>query len=212
MMEHPRFFFTINVLDQINIGSLAKMKLYLKKNNIITPVFAGGAQEFVDCEDYMLAISKHVKPSGKIKHMFIEFENTKIPVTDKSEIRVLSQMAAAYHNACLAHNLQYERDLYGLLYSKQEIQQTLETPEITEKLEQSEKREENRGNRHTEKPKSYKPNVQKRKKDRDSPSTKDWAEELHGARLVYDENYQLNEALVPWLMDARAWEDKYGLY
>ena len=188
------------------------MKLYLKKNNIITPVFAGGVQEFVDCEDYMLAISKHVKPSGKIKHMFIEFENTKIPVTDKSEIRVLSQMAAAYHNACLAHNLQYERDLYGLPYTKPEIQETLKTQEISEKFAQSETREENRRKRHMEKPKSYKSTVYKRKKDRGSPSLEEWDEELHGERLVYDENYQLNENLVPWLMDARAWEDKYGLY
>jgi hypothetical protein len=144
--------------------------------------------------------------------MFIEFENTKIPVTDKSEIRVLSQMAAAYHNACLAHNLQYERDLYGLPYSKHEIQETSETPEITEKVKQSEKREEMRGNRDIEKPKSYKPNVQRRKRDRGSPPIKDWDEELQGERLVYDQDFQLNEDLVPWLMDSRAWEEKYGLY
>jgi hypothetical protein len=34
-----------------------------------------------------------------------------------TEIRVLVQMAAGYHNACLAQNLAGEKDLYGMSYT-----------------------------------------------------------------------------------------------
>jgi hypothetical protein len=65
----------------------------------------------------MLAMTKYVKPGGNVHNMYVDFENTQIPLMHISEIRVLSQMAAAYHNACLAQNLSGEKDLYGMPYN-----------------------------------------------------------------------------------------------
>jgi hypothetical protein len=92
------------------------MRLFIRKGRSSQPVYVGSSQQFVDSEDYMFAMTKYVKPCGSVHNMYIDFENTNIPVTNVSEIRVLSQMAAAYHNACLAQNLQGERDLYGMPY------------------------------------------------------------------------------------------------
>jgi hypothetical protein len=48
------------------------------------------------------------------------------------------------------------------------------------------------------------------KTDTDHESS--WDEEIHGDRLVFDANYEMNENLVPWLMRPNEWEDKYGCY
>jgi hypothetical protein len=93
------------------------MRLFTRKGRSSQPLYVCSSQQFVDSEDFMLAMTKHVKPCGSVHNMYIDFENTNIPVTNVSEIRVLSQMAAAYHNACLAQNLAGERDLYGMPYN-----------------------------------------------------------------------------------------------
>lgn len=90
------------------------MRLFIRKGRSSHPVYVCSSQQFVDSEDYMFAMTKYVKPCGSVHNMYIDFENTNIPVTNVSEIRVLSQMAAAYHNASLAQNLAGERDLYGM--------------------------------------------------------------------------------------------------
>ncbi len=38
----------------------------------------------------MLAMRKHVKSDGNVHNMYVDFENTQIPVTHISEIRVLA--------------------------------------------------------------------------------------------------------------------------
>lgn len=46
----------------------------------------------------------------------------------------------------------------------------------------------------------------------ETPSANTWDEEMHGEQIVYDVNYEINEHLVPWLMDPVSWEEKYGFY
>ena len=40
----------------------------------------------------------------------------------------------------------------------------------------------------------------------------EWDEELHGERVVFDSTFEINEDLVPWLMNPENWEEKYGMY
>jgi len=82
------------------------------------PVFVPEVQSFVDTEDVLKAMSQHIKPDGLIHNMFIEFENTNIPVYSQDECRIVAHMAAAYHNACLAKTLSSEKDLYGKSYTQ----------------------------------------------------------------------------------------------
>ena len=89
------------------------MRVYTKCGSLTQPLLVGRAQEFVDTEDFILVMKKFVKPCGNVDNMFIDFENTQIPVSNVSEIRVIAQMAAAYQNACLAQNLSNQRDLYA---------------------------------------------------------------------------------------------------
>ena len=201
------------------------MRLFIRKGRSSQPVYVGSSQQFVDSEDYMFAMTKYVKPCGSVHNMYIDFENTNIPVTNVSEIRVLSQMAAAYHNACLAQNLQGERDLYGMPYD------TGKWPEIvSDKNEIEGNKPIEKVSKATSKPTLTKNNVTKAKiikstsnlssrafgsfsaKQGKKSKEKEWDEELQGDRIVFDSTFEMNEHLVPWLMDPDSWEEKYGMY
>ena len=93
------------------------MLLFTRNGNFVVPVFVPPIQSFVDTEDVLQAMSKHIKPCGLIDNIFIEFENTNIPVCSQDECRIVAHMAAAYHNACLAKTLSSEKDLYGNAYT-----------------------------------------------------------------------------------------------
>jgi len=169
------------------------------------PLVVGGAQEFVDTEDFILVMKKFVKPCGNVHNMFIDFENTQIPVSNISEVRVIAQMAAAYQNACLAQNLSTQKDLYGNNYVSNACNDSGNTDtnianDINEAQYTTVKHKKNFIK------KSKKSEAQK------ALSNNEWDEEMHGEQIVYDVNYELNENLVPWLMDPTAWEEKYGYY
>jgi len=181
-------------------------------------VFVCPAQQFVDSEDFMIAMRKHVRSGGNVHNMYVEFENTQIPVTHISEIRVLSQMAAAYHNSCLAQNLSGEKDLYGKPYD------TTKWPEIKTEEEDNTWSEAvsfvtDRKKIHnftTSKDKSKKSRESRESGERRDKSQKseqmEWDEDMHGERVVFDSTFEVNEHLVPWLMDPDNWEEKYGMY
>ena len=42
--------------------------------------------------------------------------------------------------------------------------------------------------------------------------TQHWDDELHGEQVVFDPTFEINEDLVPWVMNPEKWEEKYGLY
>jgi hypothetical protein len=160
------------------------------------PVFVPEVQSFVDTEDVLKAMSQHIKPDGLIHNMFIEFENTNIPVYSQDECRIVAHMAAAYYNACLAKTLSSEKDLYGKSYTQSN---NLDSEDKLFWINQNE----------TEKIKTHK-SGNKNKKENNSDT--EWDEELHGERLVYDATFEMNENLVPWLMRPGDWEEKYGMY
>jgi hypothetical protein len=185
------------------------MLLYTYNGRQTQPLVVGGAQEFVDTEDFILAMKKFAKHSGNVDNMFIDFENTHIPVAHASEFRVIAQMAAAYQNACLAQNLSSQKDLYHNTYESRECIDDIDScrnDSIDNKQEYSTVKVK----------KSFIKNKKSKYPAHESSKTKKsdatWDEEMHGEQVVYDVNYEMNEDLVPWLMNPGAWEEKYGLY
>ena len=172
------------------------MLVFIRIGNSVMPVFVPEVQSFVDTEDVLKAMSQHIKPDGLIHNMFIEFENTNIPVYSQDECRIVAHMAAAYYNACLAKTLSSEKDLYGKSYTPSN---NLDSEDKLFWINQNE----------TEKIKTHK-SGNKNKKENNSDT--EWDEELHGERLVYDATFEMNENLVPWLMRPGDWEEKYGMY
>jgi hypothetical protein len=190
------------------------MRLFIRKGRSSYPVFVCPAQQFVDSEDFMLATSKHVKAGGNVHHMYVDFENTQIPVTHVLEIRVLSQMAAAYHNACLAQNLTAEKDLYVMLYDVAnwpKIETEAETAEcsdivadkgddtVTDSSDNVKVKQKDRTNqslRAVRATASGRCSTKQSKKSTETP----WDEEVHGERVVFDLSFEINEHLVPWLL------------
>ena len=179
------------------------MQLFVRKGSSVVPVFSSATQVFVDTEDFILAMLKYAKPCGNVDNMYVEFENTKVPVSHVSEIRVLAHMAAAYHNACLAQNLAAEKDLYGMPYTAEAW------PDIS--------RRDDRCDETTSLQSSVTETAENFQFSDSGTKSKDtakdhWDEELEGERIVFDSTFEVNEHLVPWLMDPDSWEEKYGMY
>jgi len=180
------------------------MRLFAGNENSLLPVSVPLIQSFVETEDVLKAMRKYIKPDGFIENMFIEFENTKIPICSQHECRIVAHMAAAYHNSCLAKTLSSEKDLYGNAYTPQN---TLDSEDQLFWMKQDAKiSSEEITNKKTNKRQFQKPHKKSHQAD-DS-----WDEDVHGERVVYDTTYEMNENLVPWLMRPGEWEDKYGLY
>ena len=190
------------------------MRLLVKKGKLQRPLFVGKAQQYVDTEDFICAMMQHAKPGGAINNVFIDFENTQILVSNVAEVRVVAQMAAAYYNATLAQNLSCQKDLYGMPYTNTPTDATKSTPvagavECANKAVKSvtgPPRTAGRSGRNYHK---HAPKQQQKPVQQQEPG---WDEEMHGDRLVYDDTYEINEHLVPWLMNPDKWEERYGLY
>jgi len=185
------------------------MRLYVRRGKLNQRLLVGGDQQFVDTEDFILVMKNFVKPCGNVDNMFIDFENTQIPVSNVSEIRVIAQMAAAYQNACLAQNLCDQRDLSGNNYgfdASNDSGKTNTNENIVNDV--------NKALYTTVQPKKkFIKNKNTMSCEGKKTSDKNtWDEEMHGEQIVYDVHYEINEHLVPWLMDPTAWEEKYGLY
>jgi hypothetical protein len=168
------------------------MRLFVRKGSSVVPVFVCATQTFVETEDFIQAMLKYAKPFGAIDNIYVDFENTKVPVSDVSEIRVLAQMTAAYYNASLAQNLAADKDLYGMSYTPEAWPHTnTEECDIPMPLPSSV----------TERAKNVKCSV---------PNS--WDDELHSDQVVFDPTFEINEDLVPWVVQPDKWEDKYGFY
>jgi len=185
------------------------MRLYVRCGNRKQHLLVGSAQQFVDTEDFILVMKKFVKPCGNVDNMFIDFENTQIPISNVSEIRVIAQMAAAYQNACLAQNLSGQRDLYGNNYGADALNDSEKT-KTNENIVNDVHKDLYTTVKH--KKRFIKNSTIKYSEGRKPSDENTWDEEMHGEQVVYDVNYEMNENLVPWLMDPTSWEEKYGLY
>lgn len=172
------------------------MRLLLRKGRSVAPICVQKIQEYVDTEDFIVALMKHAKPSGAIENVFIDFENTQILVSNVEEVRIVAHMAAAYHNANLAASLSTSKDLYGEAYTRETAAEAV--------VEQPPWRRVSR--------KMAQPRKSAEKKSVAQHVPEEWDAEMYGDRLVYDPTYEINAELVPWLTNPEKWEDKYGLY
>jgi len=157
------------------------MRVFVKDDALWKPLFASESY-FVDTETFMREMHRYVLPDGNVNHMYVDFENAKVPVSNVEEIRVVARLASAYQNSALETALKGEKDLYGKSYTANEWVKPKPA---------------NVGKSKTPKPKKK--------------NTGEWDEEMLGEQTVYDASFEMNEDLVPWKTD-KDWEEKYGLY
>lgn len=172
------------------------MRVLLRKGRSLAPICVQKTQEYVDTEDFILAIMRHAKPSGAIENVFIDFENTQILVSNVEEVRIVAHMAAAYHNANLAASLSTNKDLFGKAYTPDTAAQAVAEQQSWQHVSR----------------KIAKPRKGAEHKSVGQHVCGDWDPEMNGDRLIYDPTYEINADLVPWLTNPEKWEDKYGLY
>ena len=204
------------VFEREGHESELKMLVFTGHGNSAVRLLISDTQSFVDTEDVLHAMYKHVRENGLVENMFIEFENTKIPICHESELRIVAHMATAYYNACLAKTLSSEKDLSGNSYTPHTSPHTSpHTPRnLDNKLDSEDKfffPETNKTQTQKNKNRNKKRLVQESNVSCEE-NTGVWDEEKQGDRLVYDASYQMNEDLVPWLMNPEEWQEKYGLY
>ena len=172
------------------------MRVFVKDQALWKPLFASDTS-FVDTEAFMREMHRFVLPDGKVNNMYIDFENTRVPVSHVDEIRVVARLASAYQNAVLESALKGEKDVYGNSYTQNEW--------VQPKLARACKKNVPGAKGHkTKSSGSSTPGIQKHTEEH-------WDEEMKGDRTVYDASFEMNEDLVPWKTD-KEWEEKYGLY
>ena len=174
------------------------MRLFATVRGSVVPVHTH-TQSFVDTEDFIQQMLRYVEPCGAVNSMYVDFENTKVPVSHVSEIRVLAHLAAAYHNACLAQRLGADKDLYGNPY----------TPNAWPEPSTLELNNPGGNSRIASGISAPASHIQTTtSKQRQHTVQGAWDEEMTGDRTVFDPAFQINEDLVSWLTNPDAWEDK----
>ena len=129
------------------------------------------SQTFCETEDVINLMQAHVAANGMVDTLYIEFENMKIPICHKSELRIAAQLAAAYNNSIIQENLQCQRDLYYKSYTQ--------TPFLNELNFNDDLLT------HLHEPPSTSKDSEK----------KMWDEEISGEQVVYDAEFEQNEEL-----------------
>lgn len=180
------------------------MRVLVKKNKEWVSLSVSSTS-FVNSEDLMKQMHRFVLGNGTIKNMYVDFENTRVPVSKAEEIRIVAQLAAAYHNSALECVLKGEKDLHGNSYTPNVWPEPQALFSDKEKFETDAKGQ------------GYWTQICKKRyakplKHNTTHSKEDsWDEELYGERVVYDESFEMNEDLVPWKTNKR-WEEKFGYY
>jgi hypothetical protein len=176
------------------------MRVFVKENTLWKPLCVSNTS-FVDTDEFMKEMHRFVLANGTVNNVYIVFENTKVPVSHVNEIRVVAQLASAYHNTVLESALKGEKDLYGNSYTPN----VWPAPQLV-RPDTAQTATEVPGKKN-HKTKSSLSNRQRKENEKGEY----WDEELKGDRRVYDASFEMNEDLVPWKTD-KDWEEKYGLY
>ena len=92
------------------------MRVFVKENTLWKPLCVSNTS-FVDTDEFMKEMHRFVLANGTVNNVYIEFENTKVPVSHVNEIRVVAQLVSAYHNTVLESALKGEKVLYGNSYT-----------------------------------------------------------------------------------------------
>ena len=140
-------------------------------------------QTFVMASDLLKQLKTHVQKNGNIDTLFVQMDNTNIPIKHENELDLVSKMAVAYHNSLLETNVKCQKDLYGNSYTQ------LSTDE--DKLENFD-------------------NFILSDSDQYSDA-ESWDSEVDGDRVVYDASFEQNADLVPWEMHCEDKEERFGL-
>jgi hypothetical protein len=142
------------------------------------------SQTFCETEDVLRLMQEHVAADGLVDTLYIEFENMRIPVCHEAELRIVAQLAAAYNNAIIEQNVRCQKDLYFQPYSRA----TREAPA----------------------PVSPASSPCERSRDLSKCMEKLWDEEMHGEQVVYDEHYEQNADIDPWMLMKTLRAAKFG--
>lgn len=141
-------------------------------------------QTFASAVDLLKQLTTHVQVNGTIDTLFIEFENTNIPIKHESELDLVSKLAVTYHNSLIESNVKCQRDLYGNSYT-----QLCKNEEELEDLHD---------------------NFNLCESDQYSDA-ESWDSEVDGDRCVFDASFEQNADLIPWEMHCENKEERYGL-
>jgi hypothetical protein len=183
------------------------MHVLFKFNNTWQPLQISGSS-FVETEQIIAMMRPYVQENGLVEHLCVEFENTNVPVIHVNEVRVVAQLAAAYHNACLAARVSGDKDLYGNTYTPNVWHESKKSGRRSSKAFKSSSTESEdyaHGKNELARVKNTLPKQSKTQAD------DEWDEEMKGDRRIYDADFQMNEDLVPWKTNKNA-EEVYGLY
>jgi hypothetical protein len=172
------------------------MLVLYKCNNAWKPLDICGSS-FVETEQIIAMMRPYVQENGLVEHLCVEFENTNVPVIHVNEVRLVAQLAAAYHNACLAARVAGDKDLNGKPYLPDAWHEPKKAGKRSSKAAKSSSAA-SEDSVHGKKPSK-------------NQADEEWDEEMKGDRRIYDESFQMNEDLVPWKTNKNA-EEMYGLY
>ena len=68
------------------------MRVFVKEQAQWKPLFASDTS-FVDTEAFMREMRRFVLPDGTVNNMYIDFENTRVPVSHVDEVRVVARQS-----------------------------------------------------------------------------------------------------------------------
>ena len=174
------------------------MRVFVKENTVWNPLCVSNSS-FVT-EGVMKEIQLYILANGKVNHIDIEFENTKVLLSHVDEIRVVAQQAAAHYNAALECVMKGDKDLYGNSYTPNA------RPEPQLICSETAKNATDVPSKNIQKMKSSQSHGQKANNEEEDY----WDEQVEGDRMVYDASLEMNKDLVPWKTNKR-WAEKFGL-
>jgi hypothetical protein len=194
-VKTPCTYFFEKVPEGKRVKEQFMLVLY-KCNNAWKPLDICGSS-FVETEQIIAMMRPYVQENGLVEHLCVEFENTNVPVIHVNEVRLVAQLAAAYHNACLAARVAGDKDLNGKPYLPDAWHEPKKAGKRSSKAAKSSSAA-SEDSVHGKKPSK-------------NQADEEWDEEMKGDRRIYDESFQMNEDLVPWKTNKNA-EEMYGLY
>lgn len=184
-----------------------------------------GSLKCVDAEALLQSLEQHVATDGKVHGLCVDFENTRVLISDARELYIVAKLAAAYNNSLTAQHLQHETDLYGDTYANTSdkcvpARAPAHAPsDVVPPAGSDDPFTYVQSKRRTPRTKDGS-GAQKAQKAAEAHSEgrdagrkqvpKAWDAELMGDQFIYDPTYEQNEELLPW--NVRDTEERYGWY
>lgn len=182
-------FFLTDFLPARVRGGLHCTMLVLERfetlNGIVYKPLPLSLQTMCTAEDVMRFMQKHVAMDGSVDGLHIEFEGSRVHITNAEQLPIIAQLAAAHNNALIKENFKYEKGLDGQPYDDSELKKN-DKNVYTNTMHQ------------------------KTGKLPKTAASTPWDEEMQGDRFVFDSNYEQHENLLPWLDRRR--DEQFGWY